>query len=486
MKNFTKHIILILLVIFSTTSSHAQSNSGTKGIVKGTINDYYNQPIYIYQCYGDTLLLVDSAKTDNKGQFSASPLRALSGAEGAGSSEAGMFKFHLQRNQFFYILNDDQPIEIRTVFRLDAMYNIASDSLKVIKSEENKRFYEFQHLQMPINVANTWLLQMMRLYPLFDPFHKQIEDEYFIRYKTMEQFIKKNSKEVSSPPLGGGREGLLVALAYYQPVNPDWKQPDPWRDSITALHYFDYFNPSEPFYLNSNVLPEKMNNYVALKVNKRDAYGQPIHDEMLVKTAMQEFLENTKSNRKNLDFCLNYFLKKLNKDKQFNALLEIYDNYVKPVEGDCESTNKQFDWIRAKAGVLRNIKIGNIAPDFEIHENLRMQQLTASYTLLIFWASWCPHCIKSLPEIQKVCNDSKAKGLDVIAISLDSDNKEWQKIIQQDNLSSWFNTSELKGWNGEVPRKYNVYATPTMFLLDKDKKIIARPETVEQLIQALQ
>lgn len=469
MKLFITYCILFSLF----THSQAQ-----EALIKGNIINYANQPLYIHQCYGDTLHLVDSIHTDKKGHFFFSPSQ-----RSGGLAKAGLYKIILPRNQFFYIISPllsnlkgtGTEVEIQTIYQPDVFYNIVSDSLKVLKSEENKLFYEFQRLQMPINVANAWLLQMMRLYPLPDPFHKQIEDEYFKRYGAMEQFVKKNPSR-----------DILIAMAYYQPVNPDWKQPDPWRDSIIAAHYFDYFKPADPFYIHTNVLPEKMDLYIALKTNKRDNYGQPIHDEMLVKNAMLEFLENTKSNRENLDFCLNYLLKKLNKEKQFTALLEIYDKYAKPQKGDCESANKQLDWVRKKINVLRNIQIGSIAPDFEIRENIRLHQLQANYTLLVFWATWCPHCTKTLPEIKQVYNNFKVKGLEVVSVSLDSDKEEWQKCIRQNDLPDWFNTSELKGWNGEVPRQYNIYATPTMFLLDKDKKIIAKPETVEHLIQALQ
>ena len=72
-----------------------------------------------------------------------------------------------------------------------------------------------------------------------------------------------------------------------------------------------------------------------------------------------------------------------------------------------------------------------------------------------------------------------------VVISLDTDNDAWQKCVKQNGLFTWLNCSETKGWNGDVPQQYNVYATPTMFLLDKDKKIIARPETPNELLRLI-
>ena len=440
----------------------------------------------------DTLLLVDSTLTNEKGKFSFLIQKALD-SKNPNSDIVGLYKVVLQRNQFFYILNDGNQVEIKTIYIPDAFYNIATDSLIVLKSDENKRFYQFQQLQMSINIANGWLLQMMRLYPLPDPFHKNIEDEYDKRYRAMDQFVKAQNSTSKVQNLT-----TKIALAYYIPVNPDWKEPDQWRDSVIATHYFDYFNPADSFYLNTNILSEKMDMYLSLRTNRRDNYGQPIYSEQLFADAAIAFLEETKTpstlNEEGAtisSFCLNYYLKKFNLEHKENAFLSLYDRYLSTPQGDCGSLQiDEFYWARKKADFLRNVQIGSIAPDFEIEKGIiKMSSLQSDYTLLVFWATWCPHCTQEIPEIKKVTDkfnihppsEKSVTRLATIAISLDTDNAVWHKFVQENNLLAWLNTSELKGWNGEVPKKYNVYATPTMFLLDKDKKIIAKPESATEL-----
>ena len=56
-----------------------------------------------------------------------------------------------------------------------------------------------------------------------------------------------------------------------------------------------------------------------------------------------------------------------------------------------------------------------------------------------------------------------------------------QKHINS-NRMNWINVSDLKGWNGIAVKDYFIYATPTMFLVDKQKKIIKKPLTIEELI----
>ncbi|OFY85984.1 MAG: hypothetical protein A3F72_09815 [Bacteroidetes bacterium RIFCSPLOWO2_12_FULL_35_15] len=479
--------LMAWLVMVSTAFCYGQKENP---VVNGTVVNYPNQALYLYQCGvypdkggSDTLLLLDSTFTDKNEEFAFSD-KAFSKTQNFGKNNEGLYKIVLQRNQFFYILYDGHSIEIKTFYQPNTFYNIATDSLVVIKSDENKRFNEFQHLQQQINIANYWLLQMMRLYPLPDPFHKQIEDEYFSRYKAMEQFVKKTSKEHT--PAG------LIAKAYYQPILPDWKQPDPWRDSITALHYFDYFNPAEPFYLHTNILPEKLERWLSLPLNNTPTSLETLQQkEEKIQRAADEWMQKAKSNQETFEWSLNYLFKILEKQKQYDAMYYLYDKYVQNKSSDCESP-VAYKLLREKMSVLKNIQIGSTAPDFVIMEGkLNLYQLPSDYTLLLFWATWCPHCLEEVPKIRDAVKQingelsKKGEKIMVAAVSLDTDKEQWQQFVNEKKLLSFINFSELKGWKSESVKRFNVYATPTMFLLDKNKKIIAKPETAEELIKSL-
>ena len=511
-------ILIINCIIFCSFAKLLAQNT----LIKGKISNYAQQPLTLYKCVGDTLIYIDSTQTDINGSFfflskqaktlNFSTLQKI-------NKNYGIYKITLQKDQFFYFLSDIREknwgdLEIKTIYKPDFFYPIATDSLVVLisspkkkesGSEVNKLFFEFQHIQQKINIANYFLLQMMRLYPLPDPFHKQLEVEYFSRYKEMSQFVSLFADTIhpSYQKKNGYNLAIKLALAYYQPVLPDWKQPDQWRDSIIALHFFDFFNPSDSFYLQTNILPEKMEFYLQLKTNKKDAYGQPVKDEMLDAKAAQDFLEKTKNNQENFYFCLNYWLKKFKKERLNDAFLYIYDKYGKPLLGDCVSPNTDLNWARDLASVLQGIQIGSVAPDFLIypiwHDNsnnviesaIKMHQLQSEYTLILFWASWCQHCTQALPKIKETINNfnselaKKNKKIATVAVSLDTDKEKLVKYISEQGLQNFINFSEFKGWQSDVVKKYNVYATPTMFLLDSNKKILYKPETVEQLIDNL-
>ena len=495
MQNLFKYICLLLLMVMTITataqSKRAKTTATSGLLLRGTIRNYAGQPITISRCAGDTLVVVDSTRTNEKGEFRFTA--DLSGFQNL----TGLCKVKLADDQFFYLLCDGNPVEIKTVFEGSPFANIATDSLQVIVkanspagvkniAEENRQLYRFQRLQQQLNVANYYLLPMMRMYPRIDKFHPQIEAEYLKRYREMDQLVKQQMK---TDPQGMATK---IASAFYLPVNPDWKMRDPERDSIIAAHYFDYFNPSDPFYLRTNVLPEKMNIWLALHAGAPDKYNQSAPDERLLSAAASGFLEKTFKGSPvwNADdafnFCLNFYLKKFNKEHREGAFLALYDTWFKTQEGDC-GTNAadRFSWARQKAGVLRGVEIGSIAPDFALEENgMKLSSITDDHILLIFWASWCTHCQKEMPEIKTLLDNSGIK-LTTIAVSIDTDSTAWEGFVKTKGLTSWIHSSELKGWKGNAPKLYNVYATPTMLLLDKEKRILAKPDDVEQLKQAL-
>ncbi len=483
-----KKRILYIFILLHGLCGYTQES---KILVRGHIKDYANEAVYVYRAHGDTLCLVDTLRTDGEGRFTISSkksiltmLRMTSFQE---PQATGLYKVSLKNNQWFYVLCDGKLVEVKTIYHENARVNIAMDSLQVIQSAENKLFYKFQELQQQLNVADYFLKQVMRLYPLTDPFHGTIEQEYAKRYAGMDAFIKK--QEMSKESMA-----LKIAKAYYQPVVPDWKQPDYWRDSILAVHYFDYFNPSDSFYIRSIILPEKIEEYLKLKTNHANAYAQVTKSEQLQSMAAIEFLSHSKSSRINFEFSFNYVLKKFKKEHLDNAFLEVYDAFSKPQAGDCGQTQSAAftQWLD-KVNVLRKVQIGNVAPDFELEKDrLWLSGIESKYTLLIFWATWCPHCTETIPVVKELISEYKQKnsakegsGFTTVAVSLDNESEPWQAYVKEKNLYQFLNFSELKGWKSEVAKKYNVYATPTMILLDKNKKILAKPETVHQLKELL-
>ncbi len=120
---------------------------------------------------------------------------------------------------------------------------------------------------------------------------------------------------------------------------------------------------------------------------------------------------------------------------------------------------------------------GGEAPDFTLKtpegKDLSLSDLRGKVVLVDFWASWCGPCRKENPHVVKLYNEYKAKGFDVLGVSLDKKQSSWEAAIDKDGLT-WHHVSDLKGWSNEVAKLYGVSSIPHTVLLDQEGKIIAR------------
>jgi thiol-disulfide isomerase/thioredoxin len=120
--------------------------------------------------------------------------------------------------------------------------------------------------------------------------------------------------------------------------------------------------------------------------------------------------------------------------------------------------------------------IGNLAPEVKLpnvmtnkEESLQAQK--ASYTLLIFYSPSCGHCQHEIPALDSLYQSTlKAKGVKIFTVATEGDEKAISGFITKNKLEEWTNTwdhEHVGDWRG----KYDVYSTPTIYLLD-EKKII--------------
>ncbi len=125
----------------------------------------------------------------------------------------------------------------------------------------------------------------------------------------------------------------------------------------------------------------------------------------------------------------------------------------------------------------RNVALGQMAPEIALAnpdgEIVKLSSLRGNYVLIDFWAAWCKPCRAENPNVVRMYNEYSDRNFEIYGVSLDKTREAWIRAIEQD-VVPWIHVSDLKFWQSEAARLYNVGAIPATFLIDPEGKIIAK------------
>ncbi len=178
-----------------------------------------------------------------------------------------------------------------------------------------------------------------------------------------------------------------------------------------------------------------------------------------------------------------YAISSLN-PQQYEQELIAYSDKIKSNFND-NATVTEFLVHMAK---LKTVQIGQIAPQFTIKSiegtTVSLSDFKGRYVLLDFWASWCMPCRKENLNIVNAYHQFKGQNFTVFGISLDKDPNAWKNAVAADKLS-WSHGSELKDFDSQTVRMYQVESIPSSFVIDPSGKIIAKNLQGDDLLHFL-
>jgi thiol-disulfide isomerase/thioredoxin len=242
-------------------------------------------------------------------------------------------------------------------------------------------------------------------------------------------------------------------------------------------HYFDRIDWKDPELLRTDLIPLKIINYLTVYSNRNYTQRQL---EAAFKEAVDNLLSRPFNDALLKEFVIGYLVKGFEKYGFEEVIVHIAENYQD--DAACEHTERKGD-LASRLENFKKLAVGKTAPDFVIPgENghpIHFSDFRSEYLLVIFWATWCPHCTEWLPQIDQLYR-TKKNSVEVLTISLDQDEKQWKEYLTEKKFT-WYNGCDFKGWNGEMTLDFNIYATPTLIVLDRKRKIISKPMTMDEL-----
>ena len=445
-----KIYFLLVIFLFSKYLSYTQT-------INVKVHNSKDYMALLFLLEGEKVSLIDSITSIDKVEFQFT----------SRTIHSGFYRLTLSNNRLLGFIFDNEDVEIETYA------NNILDSLKILKSESNKIYYEFVKINKEYKTKTELLQLILARYPKEDDYYQttkekliQIQEDYlnFINITSQlnpESYIARYVRSAQFPVVDTDVpfEKQLIFLKSHALDNVNFYDADLiYSDAFTnkTIEYLTYYrNPQLPLEL----LEKEFMAAVDSMGNKAKVNG----------IVYQHIVE--------------YLLDGFKKFGFDNVLNYIVENYV--IKDDLcldQTLTKALDKrIEQSKKFKAGAKVPNIAIPDLTSTSTELKKINAEKVLIIFYASWCPHCQTLLPQIHELYKNQKDKKFEVLAISIDTSKTDWLNFIKNKNLNHWINASDLKGWEGKTAVDYFIYATPTMFLVDENKKLIEMPKNVEEL-----
>ncbi|WP_223154587.1 TlpA family protein disulfide reductase [Aestuariibaculum sediminum] len=244
------------------------------------------------------------------------------------------------------------------------------------------------------------------------------------------------------------------------------------------IHYFDHVNFTSKTLQSSNFLNERMVNYVfgtAVDSINRDAnYKKNIN--VFCKAMKNAPLEI----KRTLLVDLWEQMRDLNYEKVANYISDTYLIDIAKSLNDKE--------LLEGLTLYKNTSIGRVAPDFSFEMkkgnskvNTKLSELAEAKTyIVVFWSSTCGHCLDEIPQLRDFIKTKTKEEIRVIAVGLEDEPYNWKSMTY--DYPNFIHVYGAGHWDNEIGNNYGVTATPSYFILDAEKRIIAKPEDIDALI----
>ena len=459
-----RKLSFFILLSLITAISSGQLKNGYE--IDITINDLRDSTVFFAYHLGDKQYIKDTVKLDQTGHGIV---------RGKDILPQGIYMIVLPGRKYFELLiSDDQHFSVTCTF--SDYFN----TLKFTGSEENSAFIEYQ---------KKWLIMQKRAGAISKRIqnNKQNNDSLKILasiQKEQEENMKTYLKSVISVNDNNLLATLVKALL---PVDvPEFSVPFGFAnpDSVRWIrnynynkdHFFDNIDLKDERLLRTPILYARLEAFFTnVLIQSPDSINKEI-DKLLYKCS---------SNYKVYQFVSVFLFNHFRESEimgQDAVMVKLADDIY--LSGKADWVTKEFkDDLRKQIDLIRPNLIGKKAENLVMDSFkgifVSLYDVEKEFTILYFWEPDCGHCKEATPKLKAFYDKPKDYSLEVFAVCTTTDKAKWTRYIE-DNKLPWIN-----GWDPQRSSHfdfyYNIQSTPTIYILDKNKKIIAKKLGIEEI-----
>lgn len=447
-----------------TVSAFSQVKSNYE--ISLTISGLSDSTVYLAYHFGDKQYVRDTLKLDSRGHG------VFAGKE---SLPQGIYMVVLPgRNYFEMLISDDQQ------FSVTCSYSDYFKTLKFSGSDENSNFIEYQ---------KKWVLMQQQASAIGRRIQNNKQNSDSLKLLTDKQKLQEKNMIIYLQKVLNENRGTLLASLVKSMVPlevPEFTVPAGTHnpDSVRWLlrynynkdHFFDNIDFTDERLLRTPILQARLNVFFTnVVIQSSDSINREI-DKLIAKCQ-----GNSKVFQFVAVFLFNHFRESETMGHDAVVVKLADDIYL---SGKADWVSKEFkDDLRKQVELLRHNLIGmkaeNLVMDSYKGIFVSLYDVEKEFTIIYFWEPNCGHCKEATPKLKAYYEKAKNEGIEVFAVCTTSDKPAWTKYIEENGLT-WIN-----GWDPDRSSHfdyfYNVQTTPMVYILDRNKKIIAKKLAVEDI-----
>ena len=458
-----QNLLYLFLFIMVTGISHTFSGVKEEGHhITIQIKNIKDTVAYLGYHFGDQKFVKDTARVEADG---------IMHFTGQDNLSDGIY-FVYSSSVYFELIANEQTFTLVT----DTADFIRHMTVK--GSRENEIFNRFQRFMADKQVESKVLTDQLQG---LDPQQNEaqvtaLREQILVIRDEIEAFQVRLSEE------NNGTFTSRLLLAMQKPKLPEEQgSGDESVDKNQQFyyykkHYFDHFDLSDPGLLKTPLYQPKLDEYL-----ENLTYKHPDS----IKASCSYLLSMAEPNKETFRYVLVKLTNKyetskiMGMEEIFVFLAEDYYLQGKAYWADEDLLEK----FRNRVKELKPNLIGSVAPEIELVDSmmrpLSLSSLNNRFIILYFFDPDCGHCKKTTPVLSRLYNEIKSMDVEVFAACTVTDVDKWKKYINSNKLT-WVNGID-PNHRSNFRADYDIKSTPMIYILNKDKEIIAKRLGVEQI-----
>lgn len=460
-------IVLTGLLLTSVTQAQPTSTTPPDGFkITGRINGLKDTTVVLAHYFGATQYIPkDTARVDATGSFLFAGKKSL---------PTGLYLVITTKHGYLQFLIPDAGQQFS--FQTDTS-NIVKN-MKVTGSQENELFYGYQQQLGQLNEEAQALNERKKRQSdagSAAAINQQMAGLQKRAQQQREQFFRDNATTFAVKLLKAAAEPEVPPAPKAANGRPD----SVWVFNYFKHHFWDDFDFADERFVRTPFLQQKLDRYLKeLTVQNADSLIKEA--DRVVGKALAGKNQDVKS------YVIWYITSQYEQPKVMGTdglYVHMFEKYyatgVMPTT-DTSTVRK----IGERVATLKPTLVGKTLVAPPVSDTLRrpiaLSSIKADYTVVYFYAPHCGHCRESAPKLKKFVDGYKGKGAEVLAIAVEDSPEEWKKFIREFKLEKALNGFDY-AFRTNYRQQYDVWTTPTVYVLDRNKKIIARKLGVEEL-----